>query len=166
MLKPSHLIERGMSLIELMVSVAILSILLAIAVPDMISLFRDARLSSQTDLLVASLNTARLEAIKQKQDVSLCPANNANTATVCSTTLSDWSKGWIILQGTTILQRIIVQKDVVVTTTSSSIVFNSTLGSTTAAASFTLCSPARKQQNINVSLSGRINKTVSSTVCS
>ncbi len=166
MLKPSHLIERGMSLIELMVSVAILSILLAIAVPDMISLFRDARLSSQTDLLVTSLNTARLEAIKQKQNVTLCPASNANTATTCSVTLSDWSKGWIIIQGTTILQRIIVQKDVVVTTTSSSIIFNSTLGSTTAAASFTLCSPARKQQNVNVSLSGRINKTVSSTVCS
>ncbi|MBM5574231.1 GspH/FimT family pseudopilin [Deefgea sp. CFH1-16] len=166
MIKNKPWLAVGMSLIELMISVAILSILLAIAAPDMISLYRDSRLSSQSDLLVTSLNSARLEAIKQKQDVTLCPVDNANTATACSTASSNWSKGWIIMQGTTVLQRFVVQKDVVVSMLNTGVVFNSTLGSSTAAASFTLCSTGRKQQIITVSLSGHISKSISSTVCS
>ncbi|WP_432723131.1 GspH/FimT family pseudopilin [Jeongeupia wiesaeckerbachi] len=158
----------GASLIEVMVTVSILGILAAIAVPSMVTWVRDARLASQTDLLVSTLNTARLEAIKRRSSMTVCPSTDANSSTAsCSTTASDWSKGWLVDDASSKILRLLVPQGINVTTAGSvtSVVFNPTLGSTQAAATFSLCISGRKQQQVAVALSGRVSKMITSTVC-
>lgn len=156
----------GFTLLELMVTLSISAILLSIAIPSMASLIRDARLSSQTDLLVRTINEARMEAIKQRKDFKICPAVTPNTDTVCSTAAADWPKGWLVITGSDISQRISSKAGVTITSAVTSVVFGATLGTPSAASSFTICAPGRKQQTVNISASGHIDKRIDTTVCS
>jgi type IV fimbrial biogenesis protein FimT len=158
----------GMTLIEMMVTISILSILSAIAVPNMMDWVRDARLATQSDLLTTSLNNARLEAVKRRGNITFCPANDANTATTCSLTASDWSKGWLIMAGTEVVQRFIVQKGVTIDPTTVGVVtsiFNGTLGSAQSTLTFLACAKGRKQHRIDITLSGHISKSITTTTC-
>jgi len=64
---------RGFSLVELMVTIAVLAILLAIGIPSFASLIASNRLTSATNELVAALQTARTEAIRRNVRVTVCP---------------------------------------------------------------------------------------------
>ncbi|NWG87304.1 MAG: GspH/FimT family pseudopilin [Hydrogenophilaceae bacterium] len=76
----------GLTLLELLVTIAIAAILLTIAVPNLQSLFINNRLVTNSNNFVASLNTARSEAIRRGASVSL----RKNSATS-----GDWgSAGW------------------------------------------------------------------------
>lgn len=78
--------SAGLTLIELMVTIAIAAILIAIAVPNLQSLFINNRLVTTSNSFVASLNTARSEAIRRGVTVSLRKT---------SATSGDWgSAGW------------------------------------------------------------------------
>lgn len=156
----------GFSLIELMVTLIIVAILMAVAVPGMTDLYRDARLSTQTDALVSLLNSARLEAVKQRKAMTVCPLAAPATDTACSNSTSDWTKGFGIHDGTSIIQRVSANRDATVTTTATSVVFVATFGSTAAAACFALNATGRKQQRVNVGVSGRVSKKVDATNCS
>ena len=57
--KPSG--SRGFTLIELMVTVAVMAVLAAIAAPSMSELIDNRRAAGQTEELVASLQLARAE---------------------------------------------------------------------------------------------------------
>jgi type IV fimbrial biogenesis protein FimT len=169
--------EYGFSLIELMVTISITAVLLAIGLPNLSNLYRSARLSTQADLLVSSLNQARLEAIKQRALVSVCSVADPNTATVCPPTsnLAEinaaktyWSSGWIVISGATISQRVSAKSGVVidVATAPTVIEFTGTLGSVVNVGVFKLCGSGQKEQQINVGFSGHISKSINSnSVC-
>lgn len=70
----------GFTLVELMVTVSILAITLAIAVPSYQSFVARNRLAASTNELVSALALARSEAIKRATRVSVAS--------------SDWSSGW------------------------------------------------------------------------
>lgn len=80
--------NRGFTLVELMVTVAILAIILGIAFPNMRELIINGRITTQTNELISSLSLARSEAIKRGLDVSVCAANGAGLA-----------GGWFIVPG-------------------------------------------------------------------
>ena len=93
----------GFTLVELMVTVAVFGILLAIAVPNMRSIIQNSRISTQINELTSDLNLARSEAIKRGADdtvsnVTICKSANPTAATpTCNTTASaGWDTGRII----------------------------------------------------------------------
>lgn len=71
---------RGFTLIELMVAVAVAAVLLAIAVPSFRSITISNKLNTSANDLIASLNTARMEAIKTNASAQFC-SNSASVNT-------------------------------------------------------------------------------------
>ena len=92
----------GFTLVELMVTVAVVAILMAIAVPNMRSVIQNTRISNQINELTSDLNFARSEAIKRGTDttvssVTVCKSDNPTAATpTCNTTALGWDMGRII----------------------------------------------------------------------
>lgn len=82
--------ERGFTLIELLITMVVASILLALAVPAFQSFIQNNRITSQTNELVTTLATARSEAIKRKQGVTVCSSSDGSTCT------GSWNQGWIV----------------------------------------------------------------------
>jgi type IV fimbrial biogenesis protein FimT len=90
--------QRGVTLVELMLALSILSMLLYIATPS----FRDAGLPSQlraiANNVVAATRIARSEAIKRSTTVQLCVSSDGKT---CGN--GNWRQGWIVINGGTVL---------------------------------------------------------------
>ncbi len=71
--------QKGFTLIELMITVAVLGVLAAISLPSFQSIIEKRRLVGAADNLTAALQYARSEAIKQNQTVRF----QFNTASWC-----------------------------------------------------------------------------------
>lgn len=84
--------NRGFTLMELMVTIAILAIMVIIAVPDFTSIIQNNTITSTTNDLISSLHYARSEAIKRNTLVSVC-ATADTTYTTCG---GNWNLGWIV----------------------------------------------------------------------
>ncbi len=87
---------RGFTLIELMITIAIAGILLAIGVPSMRDMIHQNRLTGHVNEFVAANLLARSEAIKRGSQVKICRSANAETSDTCSTGAGDWSSGWLV----------------------------------------------------------------------
>jgi len=83
----------GFTLIELMVTVTIAVILLALAAPAFQGMVLNNRLSGLTDGLVSGLNFARGSALKTAVPVLVCPIG-ATGSTRCG---ADWRLGWMVI---------------------------------------------------------------------
>jgi type IV fimbrial biogenesis protein FimT len=82
--------SAGFTLIELLVTIAIAAILLALALPTFTESIRANRVSTATNLMLATLNFARAEAVRSKSSARICPNNNG---TSCG---SNWSAGMLV----------------------------------------------------------------------
>ncbi|MDZ7752605.1 MAG: GspH/FimT family pseudopilin [Gammaproteobacteria bacterium] len=88
---------RGFTIIELMITILIVSILLAIGVPSMQTLIMNNRLTSSANNFLTELNLARSEAIKRGVQVVVCRTNapNADPPVCGAGTANTWTDGWI-----------------------------------------------------------------------
>ena len=100
--------ERGFSLLEVMVVVAILAILAALAGPSFTPMIERWRVRSATEDLQSSLYFARSEAIKRGGGISVAAKDGA-----------DWSSGWQVKSGTDVVQNTDQPTGVVVSVTDS-----------------------------------------------
>lgn len=98
--------QSGFSLIELLVTLSIVSLLMTVAVPQFQSLIEKNKIQALMDEFTSSLYLARGEAAKRGYQVTLCASDvvtitdvdtgTSTENTVCDTTATDFSSGWII----------------------------------------------------------------------
>lgn len=92
----NHLKQRGFTLLELMITVAILAIILAIGVPSFLSTIAKSQITTQTNNMLAALNTTRMLAIKNNTGFSICASSDGASCTANTA----WNQGWIIFRDT------------------------------------------------------------------
>ncbi len=85
--------QRGFTLIELIVTIAIIGIMLRLGIPAMQQFVTNKAVVASTDELSSALRLARSEAIKRGERVTVC-INNGSGA--CAATSTDWTPGWVV----------------------------------------------------------------------
>ncbi|GAB3343405.1 GspH/FimT family pseudopilin [Marilutibacter aestuarii] len=110
---------RGFTLVELMITVVVMGVLLAIGVPSFRYVQNSARISAPANELVASVQLARAEAIRRNGRMALCSSSDGATCAAGGA----WN-GWIVFAdadrngavtaGEEILRRHVVEAPVVV----------------------------------------------------
>lgn len=89
--------QRGFTLMELMVVLAVVGVIMGMAVPNFSLYVRNSRLTGGANDVLASITRARTEAIKRQLSVAVCATDNPNIAVpVCSTAATAWRLGWVV----------------------------------------------------------------------
>ncbi len=78
-----------------MITIAVLVILLAVAVPSFQAVIQSNRVTASTNQLVTALNFTRAEAVKRGQTVSLCMADESSPPKCQTSGADDWAHGWL-----------------------------------------------------------------------
>ena len=91
----SHRIRRnaGVTLVELMVVVAIVATLMMIGIPSYKYVTTSSRVSGEINSLLADMQFARSEAVKEGTPVTICTSTDKAT---CSGGNNGWNTGWIV----------------------------------------------------------------------
>ena len=87
-LRPTR--ARGFTLLELMVTITVAAMVLALGVPSFVDLVRNNRAATNVNELLTAFAIARSESIKRGSNVSVCRSSDGATCTAA------WSDGWIV----------------------------------------------------------------------
>ena len=85
---------KGFSLIELIVTLAVASVVIALALPSFQRLMQSNRVAAIGDEFSSALTFARMEALKRSQRVSICASDDGVACT------ADWNDGYIVFVDT------------------------------------------------------------------
>ena len=83
----------GITLVELLVTMSVLTIVLSLAMPTFRDMLMNSRILTHKDALFNALNYARNTALKQNINMQTCPIG-ATGSTACG---ANWQAGWIII---------------------------------------------------------------------
>jgi type IV fimbrial biogenesis protein FimT len=82
--------SRGFTLVELMITIAVLAIGSALAYPSFTGVIRNNRVATSTNSFIAAFNLARSEAIRGNRGAGVCPSRDGIS---CEGT--DWNVGYM-----------------------------------------------------------------------
>lgn len=85
--------SRGFTLVELMITIAVLAIGSALAYPSFTSVIRSNRVATTTNNFIAAFNLARSEAIRSNRGGGVCPSSDGAN---CEGT--DWNVGFMAFE--------------------------------------------------------------------
>jgi type IV fimbrial biogenesis protein FimT len=107
----------GFSLIELMVTVSLAAILMAIGIPMLRDSVANNRLTAQTNEMIAAITLARSQAITLNQRITFC-RTGSEAATTCSGSAGNW-QFWLVrtATGTVVRRGALLAGSLVVTST-------------------------------------------------
>lgn len=92
--------QSGFTVIELMITVTILAVLAAVAIPSFGNMIQNSRRTATVNELIANLMLARSEAAKSGQAVVICGVDTGNNNILDASELgcseTDWRDGWIV----------------------------------------------------------------------
>jgi len=88
--------QRGFNLVELLVTLAVLAILLAVALPTFRDLIRRSQVGSARNALSADLAYARTEAITRGASVFVCPRTIDGSGCMNPDMGSSYASGWLV----------------------------------------------------------------------
>jgi len=167
-------ISAGFTLIELIVVITILGILVGLAAPSLSEFVHSNQLITATNDLIADLNLARSEAIKQSAAAGVCKTSDGVS---CSTAVSDtWRGGWLVFAdsdnsggwsaGDLVLRahEALATSFTIPAAAGDSVVYNRFGAIASGSGTYSLCiSKIHQKRDINLSATGRLN--LSSTSC-
>ncbi len=81
--------QRGFTLMELLIALALLAIVTTAAVPAFTTFIQNNRLSGEANELVTAFQLGRSEALKRGRDVRVCASDDG---AACG---GSWNQGWI-----------------------------------------------------------------------
>lgn len=84
--------SRGYSLYELLMTVALMSLVLTLGIPSLSGTVARNRISVEIDALFHAIHLARKESIMRRRVVSICPSRDG----VDCDPGRDWSTGWLM----------------------------------------------------------------------
>ncbi|MCO7233781.1 MULTISPECIES: GspH/FimT family pseudopilin [unclassified Cobetia] len=87
---------HGFTLVELMVTIAVLAIISTVAVPAWQGFITRQEVASTTETLTTALNYARSTAVTRGRQVSVCPLSGDGSR--CEDTTA-WNNGWAVVLG-------------------------------------------------------------------
>lgn len=88
--------QTGFNIIELMVVLAVASILLSVGVPSFRGVVMDNRMSNQSNSFVTSINSARSYAVRYQRNATICATADYSAAVPTCDATTDWSNGWFV----------------------------------------------------------------------
>lgn len=83
---------NGFTLVELLMTLAVMAILVTFAVPSFSAMLGSSKLTAASNTLLSSMHLARSEAIKRNSRVALCKTADG----VSCAFAGGWEQGWIV----------------------------------------------------------------------
>ena len=84
--------HSGFTLLELMITISVAAVLIAVGVPGMQDFVSSNRRAAEVNALVAALQFARSEAVARNRLVIMCPSTDGASCAAST----EWEDGWIV----------------------------------------------------------------------